>query len=150
MQQRQRLLVEAKADKRRAQSIVQNIHLEIDRLQGRLKTGVNDSVSDGLNDRLAAQYELLEPAEKRVASANYWVVNHQHTIDRLLGNLAPRRNENTNSTTLTADLFAAADDNATIPASHANSPGFVLKFGTRRLDPRARRSHFTGYGPLNL
>jgi len=40
-------------------------------------------------DRLDVGLGMLDRAEKLLASAKYWIVNYQHTIDRILGNLAP-------------------------------------------------------------
>lgn len=40
-------------------------------------------------DRLDVAIGNLERAEKSLASAKYWIAQHQHTIDRILGNLAP-------------------------------------------------------------
>ncbi len=105
MMQWQRLLVEAKKEKTRADQNLKNAQKELDEIRkvlGKLDPGEDADAWLSAMSLVDSKERNLQACEKVFASARHHVDKYQNTIDRMLGNNAPNKTENV--TTITGTL----------------------------------------------
>lgn len=110
MQQWQRLLAEAQAEKRRIYVNLMAAQKELAIIRQRYET-TPEALPEfmALHGLIDSKERTLIAINKEYASARYHVDKYQNTIDRMLGHMAPNRTEavvNSNSTSTTMSLTA--------------------------------------------
>jgi hypothetical protein len=97
MMQWQRLLVEAKKEKARAEQNLKNAQKDLDdirKVSGKLDPDEDADAWLSAMSLIDSKERNLQACEKVFASARHHVDKYQNTIDRMLGNNAPNKTEN--------------------------------------------------------